>query len=123
MYICKHIHEYLVKHNSVIVPDLGCFTVVNKPSVNGIPVKTVELDWENNDDDSILTSYIAKKENITKEQAVENVRKFYKQFIIFAYKRDIELEFEKFGKFLMNATNDIVFIPVVNFFEKNLYES
>ena len=126
MYICKYIHEYLMEHNSLIVPDLGRFTIIDKPPEvqegTVFPsVKTVALDCENADDDHVLTGYLATKENITTEQAAGIIRKFYKQFFLLAFGRI--LEFEKFGKFLLNETKDIVFIPVSNFFDKDLFKA
>ena len=110
----------------VIVPDLGCFTIVDQSAEirNGVDVpagKTVVLDCENADDDHVLTSYIAEKENITIEQAAEAIKKFYKQFFILVFGRT--LQFEKFGTFLLNEKKDIIFAPDINFFSENLFAS
>jgi cell division protein FtsN len=122
--ITKYIYDYLMEYNtSVIVPDLGCFTIVNKPSEikDGIvipPVKTVELDSENTKDDNVLTLYIAKKENISVEQAAKEVRNFYQRFFIHKLLLERKITFDEFGIFLLNEYG-IVFIPDANFFKDN----
>jgi len=113
-------------HNtSVIVPELGCFSIVAKPSViqnNEIipPVKTVELDSENTDDDSVFTRYIAEKENITIERAAEEVNKFYNHFFIQKLANNKQsIAFENFGTFSLNDSGNIRFDPVTDFFKDN----
>ncbi|MDR1154337.1 MAG: SPOR domain-containing protein [Bacteroidales bacterium] len=124
MDITKYIYDYLMEYNtSVIVPDLGCFTIVNKPSEikDGIvipPVKTVELDSENTRDDNVLTLYIAKKKNISVEQAAKEVRDFYQRFFIHKLLLERKITFDEFGIFLLNEYG-IVFIPDANFFKDN----
>jgi len=124
--ISKYIYDFLNDGNpSVIVPDLGCFTVVDKPSViqNNIvipPVRTVELDSENSDDDHVFTRYIAEKENISVEQAVQEVDKFYDHFFMQKLaKIRRPITFENFGTFSLNDSGDIQFEPVVDFIKDN----
>ena len=107
----------------MIVPDLGCFTIVNKPSEikEGIvipPVKTVELDSENSIDDNLLTLYIAKKENTTVEQAAEKIREFYNDLFIRKLSTDRKIIIDNFGTFTLDLGN-IVFAPDANFFKDN----
>ena len=112
-------------NTSVIVPDLGCFTIVAKPSViqNNIvipPVKTVEFDGENSEDNHVFTGYLAKKENISMEQAVQEVSKFYEHFFTQKLaKFGQPIVFEKFGTFSLNDFRDIQFVPVADFFKDN----
>ena len=125
MNISKYIYDYLIEYNTpVVVPDLGCFTIVNIPSEiqDGKvipPFKTVKLDSENSSDDSVLTSYLARKENITIEQAAEEIRKFYVQNFISRLPIKKIIVFEKFGTFSLSETNDIVFTPDPEFFNDN----
>ena len=112
MEISKYIYDYLVEYNtSVVVPDLGCFSIIHKPSeINaGIvmpPSKTVAFDSENTEDDNIFTYYIAKKESITPEQAAEEVRKFYNKFFIQKLTiRRQPVSFPKFGTFSLKNGN------------------
>ena len=108
----------------VVVPDLGCFTIVNIPSEirDGRvipPFKTVKLDSENTIDDGVLTSYLAIKENITIERAADEIRKFYHQNFINKLPLSKNIVFEKFGAFSLNEFNDIVFNPDPEFFKDN----
>jgi len=108
----------------VVVPDLGCFIIVNIPSEfrDGKvipPFKTVKLDSENTNDDGILTSYIARKENITIEQAAEEIMKFYHQNFKNRLPVTKNISFENFGTFSLNEYNNIEFKPVDEFFKEN----
>ena len=126
MDISKYIYDYLMEGNtSVVVPELGCFTIVAKPSViqNNIvfpPVKTIEFDCENTEDNHIFTRYIAERENITIEQAALEVYIFYDHF----FKRKLvsngrPIIFENFGMFSLTDARDIQFEPVAEFFKDN----
>jgi hypothetical protein len=123
--ITKYICDYLMEYNTpVIVPELGCFTIVNKPSEikDGIvspPVKTVELDSDNDRDDNVLTLYMAKKENISMEQAAGEVRDFYMQFFIRRLSVERKVAFDNFGIFTLNEFGNIIFTPDTNFFKDN----
>lgn len=127
MDISKYIYDYLVENNtSVVVPDLGCFSIVNKPSEihDGIvspPVKTVEFDSENTADDHVLTQYVAKKEMITIEQAADEMQKFYKKHFMVELTIHKKVVFEKFGTFSLEGSgfSQIVFTPVADFFKDN----
>lgn len=108
----------------VVVPELGCFTVVNIPSDirDGRvipPFKTVRLDSENTIDDSVLKGYIAKKKNISIEQAAEEIRKFYHQNFINKLPSTKNIVFEQFGTFSLNEFNNIIFNPDPDFFKDN----
>ena len=122
MDISKYIYDYLMEGNtSVIVPDLGCFAIVNKPSViqNNIvipPAKTVKFDCEDSEDNHVFTRYIAEKENVTIEQAVQEVYRFYDHFFIQKLLNSGQpIVFENFGTFSLNDINDIQFEPVTDF--------
>ena len=125
MEISKYIYDYLVEYKtSIVVPDLGCFSIVQKPSEikDGValpPVKTVAFDSENTEDDNIFTYYVAKKEGITSEQAAEEVRKFYNKYFIqkLTIKRET-ISFAQFGTFLLVKGN-IIFEPVSDIFKDN----
>jgi len=123
--IIKHIYDYLMEHNtSVIVPELGCFSIVNKPSeirdgVVSPPVKTVEFDCNISDDDHVLTQYIAKKENTTNEQVVSEIQTFYNQFFINKLTYEKEISFEGFGTFSQPDFANMIFTPDANFFKDN----
>ena len=124
--ISKYIYDYLMEGNaSVVVPDLGCFSIVTKPSViqdNVVipPVKTVKLDTENTEDNQVFTRYIAEKENITVEQAADEIHIFYIQFFIQKLAENRRpISFENLGTFSLNESGDINFEPDPNFFKDN----
>ena len=108
----------------VVVPDLGCFTIVSLPSEiqDGTvipPHKTVKLDSENTYDDGVLKGYIARKANITVEQAGVWLRNFYNHNFLKKLPILKTIVFEEFGAFSLNEFNDIVFTPDENFFKEN----
>ena len=125
MDISKFIYDYLMEYSiPVVVPDLGCFTIVNIPSEirDGTiipPFKTVKLDTENTCDDGVLASYIARKENITIEQAAVWLRNFYHHNFLKKLPIVKVIVFEKFGTFSLNEYNNIVFCPDADFFKDN----
>jgi len=125
MNISKYIHDYLLENNSsVIVPELGCFTIVSKPSVirDGMafsPFQIVEFDSEKTEDDHVFTNYIAQKANISIEKAAEEVRLFYNYFFINMLAQKKDISFDHFGTFSFNDERSIVFIPSDDFFTKN----
>ena len=122
--ISKYIYDYLLAGNvSVVVPDLGCFSIVDKPSViqNNIvipPVKTIEFDAENSEDDHFFTRYVAEKENITVEQAIQEIYKFYEHYFIQKLPNSKQsIVFENFGEFSLNYSGDMQFMPVADLFK------
>ena len=125
MDISRHIYDYLMEFKtSVVVPELGCFTVVDKPSEirEGVvvpPVKTVQFDSENTNDDHLFSLYIANKEKITLEQAIEEIQNFYHQNFIKKLSINRLLTIEEFGTFSLNEIGNIVFEPDDNFFKDN----
>ena len=125
MDISKFIYDYLMEYSiPVVAPELGCFTIVNIPSEirDGKvipPLKTVKLDSENSSDDGVLTSYIARKENIPLEQAADEIRRFYNLNFINRLPVAKTIVFENFGTFSLNEYNNIVFNPDPDFFKSN----
>ena len=126
MNVSKYIHDYLMECKpSVIVPDLGCFTVVEKPSeIRGDgtvvpPVKTVQFDSENSNDDRLFVLFISNKENIPLDQASSEVWKFYHQNFMKKLLNTQSVAFEEFGSFSLNETGNIEFKPDANFFKNN----
>ena len=120
MDISKHIRNYLSENSSVVVPGLGRFTAADKPSeilgdVVVPPRRTIEYDSSFDEDDGILTAYIAQKESITPEQAKEETAKYYDQLKTkLAARKNIMLG--KLGTLSINATGDIVFEPDADLF-------
>ncbi len=113
MDINKHIYGYLREHPSVVVPELGCFTIVDKPSEmrNGVitpPVKVVEFNSEKVDDDGILVAYIAQKENISADQVKSEIIVFYSQLQRKLLGKEV-IEFDKLGKLWLTNTGDYNF--------------
>ncbi|MDR2037178.1 MAG: SPOR domain-containing protein [Bacteroidales bacterium] len=115
MDISKHIRGYLMEHPSVVVPELGRFTAVDKPSVIAgdvvlPPVRTLEFDNSDSDDDGKLATYIAGLEKITPDQARDAIKEFYaditKQLI---FSKTISVD--NFGILSLDAKGDIIFIP------------
>ena len=125
MDISKYICDYLVEYNtSVVVPQLGCFTIVNIPSEirDGIvtpPSKSVKLDSEMINDDHVLTLYVARKENISVEQAAEEVRNFYQQYFIQKLPDARNITIERLGVFSIDESEKIVFVSDDNLFKTN----
>jgi len=124
MDISKYIYDYLMEGNtSVIVPDLGHFSIVDKPSViqdNIVipPGKTVKFNCEDSEDNHVFTRYIAEKENITIEQAVQEVYRFYDHYFTLKLAEIGQpIVFENFGTFSLNDFHDIQFEPVTDFFK------
>ena len=121
--ISKYIYDYLMEYNTpVIVPELGCFTVINKPSEirDGVifpPVKTVELDSEKTEDDHVFTLFIAKKENKSIEQVVEEIKTFYNQNFKTKLTPTNSVSFEHFGTFSLDDAKNIIFKPDNDFFK------
>ena len=125
MDINKYICNYLVEYNtSVVVPQLGCLTIVNIPSEirDGIvtpPSKTVKLDSNISSDDHVLTLYIARKENISVDQAAEGVRNFYQQNFIQKLPGARSVTIEGLGVFSLDESGEIVFVSDENLFKSN----
>jgi cytoskeletal protein RodZ len=122
--ISKYIHSYLIEYNtSVIVPDLGCFSIAHVPSKikDGVvvpPTKTVTFDSEKSDDDKVFTLYIAKKEDITPEQASKEIKNFYRYFFINKLVKERRpIVFEKFGTFSIDISGNMHFEPIADFFK------
>ena len=116
----------MIEYNtSVVVPDLGCFSIIHMPSriQDGIvipPVKTVKFDSEKTEDDNVFTLYMAKKEDITLEQAVKEVKNFYNYFFINRLVKERRpITFEKFGTFSIDEAGNICFEPITDFFKDN----
>jgi len=123
--ISKYIYDYLVEYNtSVVVPELGCFSIMHKPSEikDGVvipPLKTVKFDSDKTEDDNVFTLYIAKKEDITHDQAIKEVKNFYNYFFLHKLALDGKpVALEKFGTFSIDNGN-ICFEPIPNFFKDN----
>ncbi len=120
MNISKHIRDYLSENPSVVVPGLGRFTAVNKPSEirdNEVipPRRTVEYDSTFDEDDGVLTAYVAQRENIAPEQAKVEMTDFYNQLKYkLAGRKTIMLDM--FGSLWVNDAGDIVFEPDANLF-------
>jgi len=122
--ISKYIYDYLMEYNTpIIVPELGCFSIANKPPVmDGLgispPVKTVEFDCEKTEDDHVFTLYIAKKEDMPIEQVVEEIKAFYNQNFIKELSPTKNVSFDHFGTFSLNESKNIVFKPDNEFFKE-----
>ena len=125
MDISKYICDYLVEYNtSVVIPQLGCFTIVNIPSEirDGMvtpPCKTVKLDSDMSNDDFVFTLYVARKEDISTEQAAEEIRNFYDQNFVEKLSVDQSITIERLGTFSLNESQKIVFEPDANLFKTN----
>jgi len=111
-------------NTSVIVPDLGCFSIVDKPAEfqEGKlipPVKTVQLDSENTNDDRLFILYVANKEKVTLEQAAQEIKRFYHQNFIKKLSNSGIVTIDDFGTFTLDDSGYIVFEPDANFFKDN----
>ncbi len=122
MDISRHICNYLSSNPAVIVPGLGRFTATDKPAeIRGDtiipPSRTVVYNSSEDEDDGVLTAYIAQQENITIEQAKSETEEFYNML-----KRKLAgrkaIMLNKLGTLTVNEVGDIVFEPDANLFIK-----
>lgn len=117
MKIGKYISELLFEKDFVVLPDFGEFTAkyiparfvpelkkVEKPS------KIIAFSDKKKKDDDILSSYIAKKENIEHEKAKSFISAFVKEMNE-TLKAGKSVELENVGKFSPGAGGAITFEP------------
>lgn len=120
MDISKHLRNYLAENPSITVPGLGRFTAVDKPSeIRGDvvfpPVRTVEYDSSSDEDDGVLTAYIAQQENISLEQAKNEATEFYNRLKNKLSNRQT-IALDRFGTLDISTVGDIVFTPDAELF-------
>lgn len=118
--ISKLLRNYLAENPSITVPGLGRFTAVDKPSeIKGDvvfpPVRTVAYDSSSDEDDGVLTAYIAQQENISLEQAKNEATEFYNRLKNKLSNRQ-PIALDRFGTLDVNTVGDIVFTPDAELF-------
>ncbi len=115
MDINKYIREFLAENPSVVVPGLGRFIAVDKPSViiGDVvlpPIRTVEFNSTDDEDDGIFTAYIAEQDQIDIEKARTETAEFYDQLKgKLANRKTILLN--DLGTLSVNDVGDIIFTP------------
>lgn len=126
--IIQYISELLYDHNCVIIPGFGGFVANRLPSkVNDLQQrveparKVVAYNINLTQNDGLLASHIAKNQNITFDDANEQVREFVAEL-----KSEIELKrhssLKGIGDFYLNTENKYVFIPEADInFAKETY--
>ncbi len=115
--IQKYIYEWLLDHESIIVPELGQFVAEFKgasiqptatTSSMSPPNKTVIFNTENREDDGMLTGFICQQENLPEE----DVQSYLKQVVTelkIALASDQKYELPAFGSFSKNPVGEIEF--------------
>ncbi len=113
--IHKYIYEWLLDHESIVVPELGQFVAEFKgasihPSIHSIspPNKTIIFNSEPKNDDGELAGFIAQKENISQIDAEEVIKKFVSELKI-SLASDQRYELAAFGVFTKNPEGIIEF--------------
>jgi len=117
MNITNHINELLLKHNCVIVPDLGAFISAYKPaSINPInhkfspPSQDIVFNSMLTYNDGLLAKHIAEKYNISFSDAIEiiniNVKKIYNQLI-----NNNKITLDQLGTLIIDKEGNISFKP------------
>ncbi len=116
--LAPYIKELILLHEEVILPGFGCFITRYKPAkirknTNVIDPPSGELLFDINKDneDNLLVSHIARKQNISEEKAGEIVG----QYIEFLHKTIQEKGFVKLkgiGKFSKSVAGSIIFEPL-----------
>ncbi|OJJ19072.1 hypothetical protein BKI52_19850 [marine bacterium AO1-C] len=113
--IHKYIYEWLLDHESIIVPELGQFVAEFKgasihPSIHSIspPNKTIIFNSEPKNDDGELAGFIAQKEGLSLFDADEVIRKFVSELKI-GLASDQKYELPAFGVFTKNPEGTIEF--------------
>lgn len=113
--IHKYIYEWLLDHESIIVPDLGQFVAEFKgasihPSIHSVspPNKTIVFNSEPKHDDGALTGFISQKENLSETEASDYIKQFVTELKI-ALASDQKYELPAFGTFVKNPEGEIEF--------------
>ena len=127
MDISKHICGFLSENPSVVVPGLGRFIAVDKPSVitgDTIlpPVRTVEFNSSDDEDDGVFVAYIAEQECVDIEQTKAQTSEFYNNLKEkLSLKKTIMLS--QLGTLSVNDLGDIIFTPdtELNIVRKDTY--
>jgi nucleoid DNA-binding protein len=113
--INKYIIDFLIENSSVIVPHLGRFNAVDKPSVvvGSVvlpPVRSIELNAEDDVDDGVLTAFIAKAENTSVSDVKNALEEFYNEITKkLIYKKPIILD--NLGTLFLDKDGEIAFVP------------
>lgn len=119
MTIANYINELLYRYDCVIVPDFGGF-VTNRvgAKVNNFmhtfypPTKQISFNSHLKHNDGLLVNYIAKAENISFENALENVAT-----AVSNWQKDLQnglVTVASVGSLSLNSERQIVFEPNVN---------
>jgi nucleoid DNA-binding protein len=116
--IATYIQELLATNNRVIIPNFGAFLV--RATSKNKDAKTLDKKLKDvyfspflKFNDELLEKHIIKKENVTKEQAAEKIKKF-----IELVKKELDnekpFEIKDFGKFIIDKQGKVQFITVAN---------
>ena len=119
--IIKHISNLLYLHDCVIIPGFGGF-VCNKRSVfydetkNTFypPSKEVGFNRVLANSDGLLANFIAQKESIKYEEAVERINRFVKDLQIKLLSNNF-FDFEDIGLFKRDISGNLLFTPKEEF--------
>jgi len=122
--IPEHIKNLLFEQDCVVVPDFGGFitnfhgAVVREQDASMLPPrKRVAFNEVLKFDDGLLTSYVALKEGLSREEVRTKIRLFAEQAWQELRQRTI-FRFEHLGTFTLNAEGKLVFEPEyrINFY-------
>lgn len=129
MNIAPLIRELLLYHEKVVIPDFGTFAISHRPAevnrTTGIvqpPSREILFDDKKHADDGRLTELIARKHQLSKEEAAKSISLFVKstqEQLRITGNTSIEgigyLGREKSGKYIFKPTKELV--GKVNLFE------
>ncbi len=112
--ITNYLKELLNDNECVIVPEFGAFISKRHSATIDYanhrflpPYKEIVFNNKLNNNDDILDDFIAQKENISKEEALNKIRDFVNQSVAILDVNS-ELELEGFGKFI-NINGNYIF--------------
>lgn len=113
--IHKYIYEWLLDHESIIVPDLGQFVAEFKgasihPSIHSVspPNKTIAFNSEPKHDDGALAGFISQKESLSEKEASDYIKQFVTELKV-ALASDRKYELPAFGVFVKKPEGEIEF--------------
>ncbi|EAY27252.1 HU domain-containing protein [Microscilla marina] len=115
--IQKYIYEWLLDHETIIVPELGQFVAEFKgasiqPTATTSsmlpPNKTVIFNTDNRDDDGVLTGFICQQEDLPEEEVQSYLKQVVTELKI-ALASDQKYELPAFGTFSKNPMGEIEF--------------
>lgn len=115
MTVDYHIRQLLYRNDCVIIPEFGAFLVKRISAKVDVeadllvpPKRVLSFNPQLKNDDGLLISYLANAENLSYNEAKEQVANFVSE-VLHAIQRKKEVVVEDLGKFSMNKENYLSF--------------